>query len=150
MRILTFFGNVAAARCPLPAVPVPRRMAMAVVEATAEELELEALDRLVEQYKERGVPMSNGELKRRLKDIKYKYSHIDAARGKATTKPKKHIIWDPVDGTKVKGSPKDWDAAWKKVESMYKDYTPLCQTALAQVTKTSSEVRRQSGRGRWP
>ena len=100
-------------------------MAMAVVEATPEELELEALDRLVEQYDERGVPMSKGELKRRLRDIKYKYSHPSAARGNATKKAKKHFDWNPTEGTKLKGNAKDWDSAWTKVQSLYKDYTLL-------------------------
>ena len=112
-------------RCPLPAVPVPPRMAMAVVEATPEELELEALDRLVEQYDERGVPMSKGELKRRLRDIKYKYSHPNAARGKANAKAKNHFDWNPPEGTKLKGNAKDFASAWIKVQALYKDYALL-------------------------
>ena len=100
-------------------------MAMAAVEATPEELELEALDRLVEQYDERGVPMSKGELKRRLRDIKYKYSHPSAARGNATKKAKKHFDWNPTEGTKLKGNAKDWDSAWTTVQLSYKDYTLL-------------------------
>ena len=95
-----------------------------------EEDEIEALDRVVELYEDKGVPLSQAEIKKRLKLIKKKYSTGSAgAAGASVAAPavKKHYHWEPAEGNLVKAKPmpKDFQAAWKKVQEYNREYT-LC------------------------
>ena len=95
-----------------------------------EEDEIEALDRVVELYEDKGLPLSQTEIKKRLKLIKKKYSTGSAgAAGASVAAPaaKKHYHWEPAEGNPViaKPMPKDFPAAWKKVGEYNSEYT-LC------------------------
>ena len=95
-----------------------------------EEDEIEALDRVVELYQDKGMPLSQAEIKKRLKIIKKKYSTGSAgAAGASVAAPavKKHYHWEPAEGNLVKAKPlpKDFAAAWKKVAEYNSEYT-LC------------------------
>lgn len=95
-----------------------------------EEEEIEALDRVVELYENKGVPLSKAEVKKRLKLIKKKYSTGSAgAAGASVAAPavKKHYHWEPAEGNLVKSKPmpKDFTAAWEKVAEYNSEYT-LC------------------------
>ena len=89
---------------------------------------MDALDRIVERYEERGKPLSQAEINKRLKIIRKKYatgSAVAAGLSVAAPAVKRHYHWEPSEGTLVKGKPKDFAAAWEKVAAAYSDYT-LC------------------------
>ena len=91
---------------------------------------MDALDRLIEKYQEKGYPLTNGEIKKRVKIIKNKYSKggaVGAGASLAAPAVKKHYHWEPAEGNLVKAKPlpKDFAAAWKKVAEYNNEYT-LC------------------------
>ena len=91
---------------------------------------MESLDRLIEMYQEKGFPLTNGEIKKRVKIIKNKYSKggaVGAGASLAAPAVKKHYHWEPAEGNLVKAKPlpKNFAAAWKKVAEYNDEYT-LC------------------------
>ena len=78
----------------------------------------------------KGFPLTNGEIKKRVKIIKNKYSKggaVGAGASLAAPAVKKHYHWEPAEGNLVKAKPlpKDFAAAWKKVAEYNNEYT-LC------------------------